>query len=219
MIRLRLQFQKTGRIRFASHRDLVRIFQRCFAAARLPVLYSQGYHPHPRLSLGPPLRTGWDGYEEYMDVFLSDLPCAMEERMNPFLPEGLWVKAAVPVDEGVSKLGEDISAARYEMVLSGRDVDVFGETIDLFMRERYEHPTAAKAPVLVEFKKQTTGETLHYEYVCTMPLGRSITPDDMVSPDQRTYDRPPRMARRALYVERDGELLCPISKGVVHKSS
>ncbi len=219
MIRLRLQFQKAGRIRYTSHRDLIRIFQRCFAAARLPILYSQGYHPHPRISLGPPLRTGWDGYQECMDVFLSELPPRVEERMNPLLPDGLRVNEAVPVDEGVPKLGRDICAARYEMVLSSRDSADFVGQIDLFMRERWNHRAAADAPALVEFKKHDTGEALCYEYVCTMPSGRSITPDDMLPPDRGEFDCPPRIARRALYVERDGQFLCPISKGVVHISS
>ena len=222
MVRLRLQFQKTGRIRFASHRDLVRIFQRCFAAARLPLLYSQGYHPHPRISLGPPLRTGWAGYQEYLDVFLSSLPLRVEAKMNPHLPDGFQVNEAVPVNEGVPKLGGDICAARYQMILSSRDSAEFGGQIDTFMLERRDQSaadTAAGDPVLVEFKKHDTGEALCYEYTCTMPSGRSITPDDMLLPDQGEFDCPPRMARQALYVERDGQFLCPISKGVVHKSS
>jgi hypothetical protein len=139
--------------------------------------------------------------------------------MNRLLPAGLWVKAAVEVDEGVPKLSGDISAARYEMILAGRDVAEFGDTIDLFMRERRANRTAADRPILVEFRKQETGEALHYQYVCTMPSGRSITPEDMISQNRRAYHRPPRLARLALYVDRDGQLLCPISKGVVHRSS
>jgi hypothetical protein len=154
-----------------------------------------------------------------MDVFLSELPPGVKELLNPMLPDGLKVTAAVTVDEGVPKLSGDICAARYEMILPRRDYETAGEVIDLFLLERSQSRAAAGRPALVEFTKHETGDTVHYEYVCTMPSGRSITPDDMISPSRGELPGPPRMARRALYVERDGKLLCPISEGVVHKSS
>ncbi len=250
MIRLRLQFQKIGRIRFTSHRDLVRIFQRCFAAGRLPVCYSRGFHPHPRISLGPPLRTGWEGYAEYMDIFLEENLTGIGVRMNPFLPEGLEVLQAVAVDEGVPKLAGDIRSACYTVEVAKDEVlrrrekiaarfsleeraqakrsDLYTDkglvqALEKAIRECFaQRPSSSGEPALLDLAGLETDDSYIFDYCCTMLSCKSLAPDDLLAPvlgGLNEFEIPPRVARKAMYVERNGAFLSPINEGVVHQSS
>jgi len=100
----------------------MRVFRRAFASAEISVCFSQGFNPHPRLSFGPSLRTGWEGYDEYMDVFLNvpaqDLPL----RCNRYLPDGLRILESEAVDASVPKLAADVTGARYDIRLGDGDV-------------------------------------------------------------------------------------------------
>jgi radical SAM-linked protein len=117
MIRLRLRFEKTGPLRFTSHLDMVRIFHRCFAARGIPVAYSHGFHPHPRVSVGPSLKTGWEGMNEYLDLYLEKEVEGIEEECNLFLPKGLVITGSAVMPEEAPKLSVDIVAARFEVEL------------------------------------------------------------------------------------------------------
>jgi radical SAM-linked protein len=212
MVRLRLQFEKVGRIRFTSHRDLLRIFLRSFAAARLPMSYSRGFHPHARVSLGPPLKTGWGGLREYMDIYLTEDVSDAGERINRFLPEGIAVSETAAVNEGVPKLAKDICAAAYAVEvdaeeLAGRwngartvinhgnrhraPVDVSSQTNER-LRELEAAMEAQLAgagervtgapPELLDLSVHRGGELVVLEYTCTMPSGKSLTADDLLAP-------------------------------------
>ena len=69
---LRVRYSKLGKIRFVGHRDVARIWERALRKAEIPVLYSQGFSPHPRLSFGLALPTGFESEAEYVDIYLDD---------------------------------------------------------------------------------------------------------------------------------------------------
>ena len=69
--RLRLRFAKAGKIRFTSHRDVARLWERALRRSRLPVAYSQGFVPHPLVSFGLALPTGCESLGEYLDIRLG----------------------------------------------------------------------------------------------------------------------------------------------------
>ncbi len=94
-VRYRLTLQKDGAVRFVSHLDTIQILLRALRVLDLPVHYTQGLSPRPRLSAGPPLPTGILGKEEIFDVFLA----RPEERdlsslFNRVLPEGFSITRA-----------------------------------------------------------------------------------------------------------------------------
>ncbi len=126
MVRLRIRYEKRGPIRFTSHRDLLRIFRRCFATAGLPVSFSQGFNPHPKMSFGPSLRTGWEGLDEFVDVILDTPAEDVPDRCNAVLPEGIRVLDTGRVEESVRKLAADVEAARYEVRVDA--ADLFGSS-------------------------------------------------------------------------------------------
>ena len=69
---LRVRYTKLGKIRFIGHRDVARIWERSLRKANIPVLYSQGFSPHPRISFGLALPTGFESEAEFVDVYLGE---------------------------------------------------------------------------------------------------------------------------------------------------
>lgn len=92
--KVRLFFSKTGDLRFLGHLELVNAIYRAIKRAGLPLKYSQGFHPHPKISFTPPVPVGMESLEEIMDIELSPSGGRLgaEEvvkRLNEKLPEGL----------------------------------------------------------------------------------------------------------------------------------
>lgn len=120
-MRIRIRYTKRGKIRFTSHRDLARIWERALRKAGLPVAYSQGYSPRPRLSFGLALPTGFTSDGEYLDVVLAaDLadPAALAGPLNDALPAGIDTQTVAPLEGGAVSLQEavDVVAWRLELV-------------------------------------------------------------------------------------------------------
>jgi radical SAM-linked protein len=139
--RLRFRFTKTGKIRFTSHRDVARMWERALRRSRLPVALSQGFSPHPLLSFGLALPTGCESRGEYLDarldeartddVSLADLP----EFLTSLLPEGMAVQAVAPIDMAEGSLQQEVASCDWELEVLG----VVGEELV----ERIERVLAA----------------------------------------------------------------------------
>jgi hypothetical protein len=247
MIRTRIKYQKIGAIRFTSHRDTMRIFRRCFASSGTPVVYSEGFNPHPRLSFGPSLRTGWEGWDEYMDVILDVPQPDLAAACNPHLPEGLRIVACATLEDSVPKISADVCAARYAMIIDdanfepGRNpvwdavvaaavktVSTPAAVIDAAIRERAGFPSPdrdaapGEGPFLLEFGVSVGDGVCRVEYVSTMVGGKSVFPEDLLTRvigDPIAIEVPVRVARTDLFVKRNGEYLSPIDRGVVQKTA
>ena len=89
--RMRLRFAKTGVMRYLSHLELITVFTRAVSRGGVPILFSLGFHPHPRFSFGTATSVGVESRAEYMDMFVASGITALEvqERLNAVLPEGL----------------------------------------------------------------------------------------------------------------------------------
>jgi radical SAM-linked protein len=80
----RVYFDKFGEMKFISHLDLLRFFDRLLKKSQIPVKYSQGFHPRPKMSFGSPISLGTEAYNELMD-FELETPMSNEEvfdRLN-----------------------------------------------------------------------------------------------------------------------------------------
>ena len=67
-MKLRIRYQKLGKVRFTSHRDAARIWERAIRRTGFPVAYSEGFSPRPRLSFGLALSTGHESLADYLDI-------------------------------------------------------------------------------------------------------------------------------------------------------
>ncbi|HEY1737288.1 MAG TPA: TIGR03936 family radical SAM-associated protein [Acidimicrobiia bacterium] len=122
---VRLQFAKHGKIRWISHRDTARAFERAFRIEALPLTFTEGFSPRPKVSFGLALSTGYESDEEFLDVSFRE-PVELDElpaRLNVALPSGIEVTGAVELDERAPALQEVVTAVTW-MVDVGRDHEV-----------------------------------------------------------------------------------------------
>src|SRR6195952_1818281 len=89
--RLRLRYAKRGRLRFTSHRDVARAFERALRRAAVPMAYSSGFTAHPKISYVGAAPTGVSSEAEYLELGLSKVlaPEEIRQRLNDALPDGL----------------------------------------------------------------------------------------------------------------------------------
>lgn len=119
MQRVRLRFAKRGRLRFTSHRDIQRAFERAVRRAGVPIAYSAGFTPHPRLSWAGAVPTGAASESEYVEIGLADEvdPEALRAALDAALPPGLDVVAA-STDTTVP-LADALQASHWRVRLPG----------------------------------------------------------------------------------------------------
>src|ERR1700759_2873562 len=117
--RVRLRFAKRGRLRFLSHRDIARSFERAVRRAGLPVAHSHGFNPHPRLSWIGAAPTGAASEAEYVEIGLTEAvdPARLLAALDAALPEGLDV-----LDDAIAEgaaLADRIDASTWRIELPG----------------------------------------------------------------------------------------------------
>ncbi|MBF0472827.1 MAG: DUF2344 domain-containing protein [Nitrospirae bacterium] len=116
-IRVRVQFSKTGMLRNLSHLELISALNRAFRRADVPVCYSVGFHPVPRVSFGPPLSVGVAGLKEYLDIEVIppfDI-IKYKEIINSNLPDGFKINDMFFIENNTPSLSKFISAYQYEI--------------------------------------------------------------------------------------------------------
>jgi radical SAM-linked protein len=130
-VRIRIRFSKIGRVRWTSHRDVARMWERALRRARVPMAYTEGFSPRPKLSFGLALPTGCESNAEYLDVALRE-PVAPEEITATFsslLPDGVDVLAAQVLPSGAGSLQEEVTSCRWEIDVPQMDPDDLSEAI------------------------------------------------------------------------------------------
>jgi radical SAM-linked protein len=117
--RLRLRYARRGRLRFTSHRDFQRSFERALRRAGVPMAYSGGFTPHPKISYAGAAPTGVASEAEYLEIGLTAAcdPEAVVSALDASLPPGLDVLEAVPATGG--GLADRLQASVYEIRLEG----------------------------------------------------------------------------------------------------
>ena len=119
MQRLRITFSQGEELKYISHLDLMRLWQRVLRRADIPLAYSQGFSPHPKLSLAAPLAIGVISSGELMDIFLQHRvsPRFFIKAVSQQLPTGLDISEVVEIGLGLPSLQSQVSCAEYEVTL------------------------------------------------------------------------------------------------------
>ncbi|HET6965962.1 MAG TPA: TIGR03936 family radical SAM-associated protein [Acidimicrobiales bacterium] len=126
-VRLRIRFSKLGKIRWTSHRDLARMWERAFRRVQLPLAYSEGFSPRPKVSFGLALSTGHESVAEFLDVELTgldgpafdgtppgaDVLAGLPARLSAALPVGVEATAVAVLAPGTPSLQEDVTSCSW----------------------------------------------------------------------------------------------------------
>jgi radical SAM-linked protein len=117
--RLRIHYAKRGRLRFTSHRDFSRAFERALFRARVPMAYSSGFSPHPRISYAGASPTGAASEAEYLEIGLAEVvdPQAVRADLDASLPDGLDVVEVVESAGG--SLADRLEASVWQITVTG----------------------------------------------------------------------------------------------------
>lgn len=121
--RLRVRYAKRGRLRFTSHRDFSRAFERAVFRARIPMAYSSGFNPHPRISYAGAAPTGSASEAEYLELALAEVvePADVHALLDEALPTGLDVLEVVESPGG--SLADLLEGSRWRIdVAADREV-------------------------------------------------------------------------------------------------
>jgi radical SAM-linked protein len=110
----RLKYRRDDAIRFLSHLDVIHLFERTLRRARVAMVYSSGFNPHPRMAFGPPLTTGYRSEAEYLDLhYYAGDDENLAERLAAALPDGLTLLDVKPLFSKHRNLTDVINRADY----------------------------------------------------------------------------------------------------------
>lgn len=139
MSSIRVRFLRGEEVKFISHLDLMKVFERALRRSKLLISYSQGFNPHPRIVFGLPLPVGVTSETEFADFELSEeiKPDEFTERLNKQLPPGIKILQASFEDSGENIMAS-VTMASYDVhIRFAQDIGIeyVKEKIRNFMKE------------------------------------------------------------------------------------
>jgi radical SAM-linked protein len=119
-MRARITFSKQGALRYTGHLDLHRLWERAMRRADLPLSYSQGFHPQPKISIAAALPLGFSSLGEVLDVrFNEEIPTEeIASRLEDSLPPDIQITNVASVDEREPALQTQVLSATYDVHLT-----------------------------------------------------------------------------------------------------
>lgn len=216
-MRVRVRFAKTGKVRWTSHRDVARMFERAFRRTQLPLAYSEGFSPRPKVSFGLALPTGAESVAEYLDLEIAPDAVVdvieLQARLTEALPVGMEVTAAAVIDDRADSLQQEVTSCTWVVELpdldaahvAGLAAEVLSTTALPVSRERkgkWATDDLRRAIVSLEAE----GSALVFE-LTTQPRGvrptevlAAVRPDLELGTVRRTHQ----------WIERDGARFEPL---------
>ena len=130
MLAVRLRSTKKGKIRFASHRDIAKVWERTLRISNIPLMYSQGFSPRPKISYGLALPTGAESDCEYIDLQVDDSnrdSIKVEEictSLNDNLPPGILINGASVMNGKFPSLQQTVTSCIWDITVNEDDTKV-----------------------------------------------------------------------------------------------
>jgi len=133
--KLRIRYAKRGRLRFASHRDLARTLERALRRAAVPMAFSAGFSPHPKISYLGAAPTGAASEAEYVEIGLSVRcdPEAVRAGLDASLPDEVAILECVEAGEGTGSLADRIDTSVWRVELPGVEFKELQAAVDAFL--------------------------------------------------------------------------------------
>ncbi len=135
-----MKFTKLNNIKFISHLDLVKVFERGFRRSDIKLAYSQGFNPHPKMSIAHPLSLGYSSVGEYIEVeTIKEFPAEhLSQTMNNSLPDGLEILEVMKIEGKIDAIASIVRFAAYEVTVpvSGDwNSEEFKSKFELFLKQ------------------------------------------------------------------------------------
>jgi radical SAM-linked protein len=149
---VRVRYAKRGKVRWISHRDVARAFERALRIEQLPLAFTLGFSPRPKVSFGLALSTGYESEAEFLDLELAE-PIELESlpaRLTAALPIGLEVDAVVALEERAPALQEVVAAVTWQVEVTDDDGEVI--TVEL-LTELVERANRAAVLEVTQVRK------------------------------------------------------------------
>jgi radical SAM-linked protein len=164
---VRLRYAKRGPLRFTSHRDFARALERAIRRSGVPIAYSQGFTPHPKISYASAAPTGVASEAEYLEIGLQAEvdPDELRRALDAALPPGLDILEAVVARSG--NLAERVDASRWRVELPGVAVADLRRAVDAFL-------AAGQVPV-----ERMTKQGLRTFDARTAVVSMTVAPDEV----------------------------------------
>jgi len=212
--RIRLQYAKRGRLRFCSHRDFARAFERSLRRAEVPMSYSAGFHPHPRISYVGAAPTGVGSEAEYLEIALARRcePEQVRAALEAVLPEGLDLVRALDVEDcRPGSLAEQMDASvwRIELVADPalvadavvRLLAAESVPVDRLTKDGVRSLDARAALVSAEVSAEAGNDTRAILELVVRQVTPTVRPDDVLTALRAVAgfapSQPPRATRLA----------------------
>lgn len=130
---MRIRYAKRGRLRFTSHRDFGRVLERALRRAGIPMAYTSGFSPHPRISYATASPTGSASEAEYLEIALAEvcIPERVATELDAALPAGLDIVAVIEAEGG--PLADRLTASQWRVGLPGVDPEVLADAVSTFL--------------------------------------------------------------------------------------
>jgi radical SAM-linked protein len=223
--KLRLRYAKRGRLRFASHRDLARAIERALRRAAVPMAFSAGFSPHPKISYLGAAPTGAASEAEYVEIGLAQRcdPEAIRVALDAALPPDIAVLECVEAAEGTGSLADRIDAAAWRVELPGVEpadleaaVAVFLARDEVFVARRTKNGLRdVDARAAVATASAAGGAGCAILQVVVRQVTPAVRPDDVLAALVAVADlrppSPPRAVREAQgRLDDDGTVADPL---------
>jgi radical SAM-linked protein len=144
--KLRIRYTKRGRLRFTSSRDFQRALERALRRADVPMAFSAGFHPHPKISYANAAATGTASEAEYVEIAVTSRvePESVRVALDEALPDGIDIVEVVEAAPGA--LADRLEASDWLLAYTGLPVEVLGAAVDaLLARETAEVTRVTKS--------------------------------------------------------------------------
>lgn len=127
----RMRFTKLGKVRFLSHRDIARVWERALRRSGVRAAYSEGFSPRPRLSFGLALSTGYESLGEYLDIDLAEevSPDELPAIVTPSLPRGMEAQLAIAIPAGTDSLQQAVTSSTWQIALPHVPTDALAAAV------------------------------------------------------------------------------------------
>ncbi|MET7781433.1 TIGR03936 family radical SAM-associated protein [Streptomyces mirabilis] len=232
MQRIRLRYTKRGRLRFTSHRDFQRAFERALRRAEVPMAYSAGFTPHPKVSYANAAPTGTGSEAEYLEIALTQTrdPQKLRELLDESMPVGLDIIEAV--EARTSGLADRLTASVWQLRLDGvapedaeRAVDAFkaADTVEVQRRTKNGMRTFDARGAVASLEAHSPQADRPTDQPCAIlrlvvrHVTPAVRPDDVLSGLRAVADLAPPVAAavtrlaQGLFDEETGTVTDPLA--------